>query len=56
MKRPLALAWLRAFFAWTTGREWLPQNNLLIKNKSFWVPPFFKKAAFPEAFWKGAGL
>ncbi len=29
----------------------LLENNSLIKNdKSFWVPPFFKKAAFFEAF------
>ncbi|MHB0820985.1 hypothetical protein [Novacetimonas hansenii] len=28
------------------------ENNALIKKKSFWVPPFFKKAASSEAFWK----
>jgi len=28
-------------------------NDSLIKNnKSFWVPPFFKKAASSEGFWK----
>jgi len=36
-----------------TGSKSLLENNALIKNrKSFWVPPFFKKAASSEAFWK----
>ncbi|WP_139313111.1 hypothetical protein [Novacetimonas hansenii] len=28
------------------------ENKSLIKKKSFWVLPFFKKAASSEAFWK----
>ncbi|MEG3349046.1 hypothetical protein IFJ82_06870 [Novacetimonas hansenii] len=33
--------------------ESLFENNSLIKNKkSFWVLPFFRKAASSEAFWK----
>ncbi|WP_146222774.1 hypothetical protein [Komagataeibacter xylinus] len=31
---------------------WEPDRKILESNKSFWVPPFFKKAAFFEAFEK----
>ncbi|MBL7237606.1 hypothetical protein IFJ82_04405 [Novacetimonas hansenii] len=30
----------------------LGSKSLIENKKSFWVPPFFKKAASSEAFWK----
>ncbi|EGG75489.1 hypothetical protein SXCC_03924 [Gluconacetobacter sp. SXCC-1] len=30
----------------------MDENHSLNRQKRFWVPPLFRKAAFLEAFWK----